>query len=254
MMTCRSAMDCDEVIGRARENGSRNLRPRQSHRLTALRQFILGWWAASVLFVAADDTLPARVILLTNSGDPDSLRIARHYAEVRGVPSANLIALKMPLTESITWREFVGTIWQPLLEELVRREWIDAIPRSLTHPVGRRKYAPQGHRIVALVACRGVPLRIGHDAALYTEVLPFTSRGEFRTNAAAVDAELSLLAQPNHPINAFVPNVLFQNEHPTRYELAQVVKVTRLDGPTADDAFALVDRAMAAERTGLPRL
>ena len=36
---------------------------------------------------AADD-LAARVIILANSDDPDSLRIARHYAEVRRVPSS----------------------------------------------------------------------------------------------------------------------------------------------------------------------
>ncbi len=220
--------------------------------MTSLRKLILGSLAALALVVrASENPLPARVILLANSEDPDSLRIARHYAEVRGVPAENLIALKMPLTETITWREFVVTIWEPLLEELVRRTWIDAIPMALNDAVGRRKYAPHGHRIAALVTCRGVPLRIGHDPALFAEVLPFTTRGEFRTNAAAVDAELCLLALPNHPINAFVPNVLFQNERPTRFELAQVVKVSRLDGPSADDANALVDRAVAAERTGL---
>ena len=201
--------------------------------------------------VAPDAALAGRVLLLANRDDPDSLRIARHYAEVRGVPAANLIALKMPLGESITWPEFIATIWQPLLDQLVPAGWIDAIPMVATDAVGRRKYAPNRHRIAALVVCRGVPLKIEHDPALYAEVSPFTNRAEFRTNAGAVDAELSLLALPNYPINAFVPNPLFQNEHPSANELGQVVKVSRLDGPTADDANALVDRAVAAERTGL---
>lgn len=199
----------------------------------------------------AEATLASRVILLANSDDPDSLRIANHYAEVRGVPSANLIALKMPLGESISWREFVATIWQPLLDQLVPAGWIDAIAMATTDGIGRRKYAPNRHRIAALVVCRGVPLKIEHDAALAAEVRPFTARAEYRTNAGAVDAELALLALPNYPINAFVPNPLFQNERPSPHELAQVVKVSRLDGPTADDANALVDRAVAAERSGL---
>jgi uncharacterized protein (TIGR03790 family) len=200
---------------------------------------------------AADDPLAARVILLANSDDPDSLRIARHYAEVRAVPPANIIALKMPVTETITWHEFIAAIWQPLVAELVRTKWIDAIPMTLADPVGRQKYAPFGHRIAALVVCRGVPLKIGHDASLYTDVPPFTGRAEFRTNAGAVDAELSLLALPNYPINAFVPNPLFQNERPASFELGQIVKVARLDGPTAEAANALVDRAVLAEKTGL---
>jgi uncharacterized protein (TIGR03790 family) len=192
-----------------------------------------------------------RVLVLANSDDPDSLRIARHYVEARGVPVANVIALKLPLAESITWREFVATLWQPLLDHLVATGWVDAIPMATTDAVGRVKYAPHRHRIAALVVCRGVPLKLEHDPALAAEAKPFTNRAEFRTNAGAVDAELSLLALPNYPINAFVPNPLFQNERPTENDLRQVIKVARLDGPTAEDANALVDRALAAERTGL---
>lgn len=118
-----------------------------------------GWAGAAI-----DDNLASRVIILANSDDPDSLRIARHYAEVRGVPEANLIALKMPLTEEITWREFVATIWSPLLDTLVPRRWIDAIPMALTDAFGRQKFAPYRHRIAALVVCRGVPLKIAHSA------------------------------------------------------------------------------------------
>jgi uncharacterized protein (TIGR03790 family) len=195
--------------------------------------------------------LAARVVVLANSDDPDSLRIARHYAEVRGVPAANLVALKMPLTETISWREFLATIWEPLLAQLVRDGWIDAIPMGTTDAIGRRKYSVHGTRVAALVTCRGVPLKIAHDPELVAESLPFTSRPEFRTNAGAVDSELSMLAFPNYPINAFVPNPLFQNEHPSAFEFVQIVKVARLDGPTVDDALALVDRAVAAERTGL---
>ncbi len=200
---------------------------------------------------AAPHPAAARVLILANSDDPDSLRIAQHYAEARGVPAANLVALKMPLAETIGWREFIAAIWQPLLDRLVPAGWVDAVPMNATDALGRRKYAPYAHRIAALVVCRGVPLRIAHAPDLYAEVIPLTRRGEFRTNAGAVDSELSLLALPNYAINAFVPNPLFNNERPTTFELGQVVKVGRLDGPTADEANALVDRALEAERTGL---
>lgn len=199
----------------------------------------------------ADDLPAKRVVLLANSEDADSLRIARHYAAVRGVPTDNILALRLPLTESITWREFVMTLWEPLMEQLVSRGWVDAIPMALTDPVGRRKHATSGHRISALVVCRGVPLKIAHDPGLYGEALPFTLRGEFRTNGGAVDSELSLLAQPNYPINAFVPNPLFRDERPTSFERMRIVMVARLDGPTAADALALVDQAVAAEKGGL---
>ena len=72
-----------------------------------------------------------------------------------------------------------------------RRGWIDAIAMDLFDEVGRRKYAISGHRIVALVLCRGVPLRIAHDPLLFSEFKPYTDHVEFRTNEGAVDSELS---------------------------------------------------------------
>ena len=193
----------------------------------------------------------ARVVLLANRDDPDSRRIAEHYAELRHVPRENIIALPMSQAETITWPEFVATVWQPLQDELVRRQWIDAIPMALTDNVGRRKYAIAGHRIAYLVVCRGVPLRIEHSQPLYAPPPAPQDRAEFRTNEGAVDSELSLLAQTNYPINGLMRNPLFRNDHPTAWTEAQIVKVTRLDGPTAADALALVDHALAAERTGL---
>ena len=208
--------------------------------------------AALVLAACARGSgLADRVVVVANGDAPDSVAIADHYADVRGVPRANVIVLRMPVAETITWGEFVGAVWQPLEDELVRRGWIDAIAMNLYDDVGRRKYAVSGHRIAALVVCRGVPLRIAHDPARYHEVKPLTDYPEFRTNAGAVDSELSLLAQTDYPINASVPNPLFDNPSPTDAERSQVVEVARLDGPTAGDALGLVDLAVQAERTGL---
>jgi len=216
---------------------------------------VVGILAAAVALALATGARAAgladNVVILANSADPDSLALARHYAQVRSVPSANVISLEMSADETITWREFVGTIWQPLEDELVRRGWIDAIAMNLFDEVGRRKYAIFGHRIAALVVCRGVPLRVAHEPSLFSEVMPLTSHAEFRTNQGAVDSELSLLAQTDYPINASVANPLFRNPSPSGEELARVVKVSRLDGPTAADAMGLVDRAVEAERTGL---
>lgn len=199
----------------------------------------------------ASEDLAARVVILANRDDADSVRIARHYAAVRSVPEANIVALPLPSTETITWREFIAAVWTPLLDELVRTGWVDAVPMALSDAIGRRKYAPSGHRIAALVVCRGVPLRISHEPEFYTEVLPLTRRGEFRTNAGAVDAELSLLALPNYPISAFIPNPLFANERPLAADLAQVVRVSRLDGPAVEHVIGMIDRARTAERDGL---
>lgn len=217
------------------------------------RKILPGLLAAALLAgaVRGAGSPAARVVLLANRDDPDSLRIAEHYTAMRHVPRENIIALSMPLTETITWPDFVATVWQPLQDELVRRQWIDAIPMALTDDVGRKKYAIAGHRIAYLVVCRGVPLRVAHSPALNAPPPPPYDRAEFRTNEGAVDSELSLLARTNTPINGVMPNPLYLNDHPAPWDLAQVVKVSRLDGPTTEAALALVDHALAAERTGL---
>jgi len=191
------------------------------------------------------------VVVLANAADPSSLAIARHYAERRGVPAANLIALPMPAEETVTWPVFVATVWRPLEAELVKRGWIDALPMNSEDAVGRRRYVVSGHRIGALVVCRGTPLRIDDDPALLQELPGLTDHPQFRTNRGAVDSELSLLPRDHYPITACIRNPLYENDHPQPAALASVVRVSRLDGPTADDAMHLVDRAIEAERTGL---
>lgn len=208
----------------------------------------LAWGGASRL--QAED-LAKRVVLVTNSDDPDSLRIAQHYAEVRGVPAENILSLPMSRSETINWPEFVKTIWQPLEDRLVEKKWIDGIGTTLTDGAGRRKYAFNGHRIAYLILCRGVPLRIAADGNLVMAGARPALPGFLGSNQASVDSELSLLAQTTPPLNGFVPNVLYRNDQPNEYQLAAVVKVARLDGPTAADANQLVDRAMTAERSGL---
>jgi len=202
--------------------------------------------------LGATEPMAARVVLLANRDDPDSVPIAQHYAEARGVPAANILAFGMPLTETISWSQFIATVWQPLQDELVRRHWISAAATGLTDEVGRRKYVISGHHIAALVVCRGVPLRIENDPVLYAATPRPTDRSEFRTNAGSVDSELSLLAKSGgYPIDAWVANPLFGRDQPSERERSQVVEVARLDGPTAADARSLVDRALLAERSGL---
>jgi uncharacterized protein (TIGR03790 family) len=201
--------------------------------------------------MARSDDLADRVIVLANSDEPESVRLAEYYAAKRGVPKDNIIALNMPITEAVGWRVFLDTLFNPFQAELVKCGWIDAIGMDLSDAVGRKKYAISGHKISYLVVCRGVPLKIVNDPLLPSEPIPAAANPAFKTNAASVDGELALLALSNPPLIAFVPNPLFNNDRPSSLQLNQIVKVSRLDGPTFDDARELIDHALAAEQTGL---
>jgi len=215
------------------------------------RFLVLGMMLLAVTAPAQPDDLAARVVILANSRQPESVRLAEFYAEKRAVPPANIIALPLPGAETITWREFIDQVWQPLQDELLRRGWIEGTSSKLLDRLGRRRYAPTGNRISYLVVCRGVPLRIFNDPTLLEEKPARKVAPELNKNEAAVDAELSLLAQGGHETTAMVPNPLFANESPPALDAAMVVKVSRLDGPTWENARHLVTSALEAERTGL---
>ncbi len=216
--------------------------------LKGLPLFLL--FAVAVVMTRADD-VASRVIVLANSDEPESVQLAEYYAKKRGVPAGNIIALEMPITEAINWRVFVEKVFNPLAEELVKRDWIDAIGMDLTDAAGRRKYAINGHKISYLVVCRGVPLKVVNDPSIEAEKSPLAGNKAFKTNAASVDGELALLAVSNPPLVGFVPNPLFRNDSPSSIQLNQIVKVSRLDGPSFGDARRLIDQAIEAEKTGL---
>ncbi len=203
---------------------------------------------------AAADSLAPRVVILANSADAESVALAQYYAVKRGVPSANIITLKLPATEMITREEFDTQLYGPLQDELVRLNWLDGLatpPRPGATPRVRAKYSISGNRLSYLVVCRGVPLFVANDDSP-DDNPQFTSRNaRLRVTAAAVDSELALLPRSGWPITAFVPNPVFNREHPVPLIAHQIVKVARLDGPTLDDARHLVDSALAAEATGL---
>ena len=157
----------------------------------------------------------------------------------------------MALSEAVTWRNFVDTIFNPLQAELVKRGLIDAIAMDLSDDAGRRKYAISGHTISYLTVCKGVPLKVNNDPQLPAEATPVAVNPAFKHNAASVDGELALMAAGNTPLIAFVPNPLFKNDAPSSIQLAQIIKVSRLDGPNFEDARALIDHALTAEKDGL---
>ena len=201
--------------------------------------------------LAKEGDLAARTVILANSRQTESVRLAEFYAGQRAVPPANIIALPLPEAESITWREFIDQVYQPLQDELYRRGWIEGTATSLVDALGRRRYAFTDNHVAYLVACRGVPLRIYNDPTLPDPKAAANRHGQFNTNEAAVDSELSLLAQSGYEPAAMIANPLFGNERPASFEADMVVKVTRLDGPTWESARRLVTSALEAERHGL---
>ena len=183
------------------------------------------------------------VVIVANATEPSSVELARWYAEQRGIPAANVVALRMPPQESISREEFERVLLKPLSQWLLENRWIDGLRRG-------DFIEAYSHRISHLVLMRGVPLRVEHEGKplSWDEQIRMAPQ-QFKT--ASVDSELALLPQGVWRLEGPLPNPLFEKETPLSFDLKRVLKVTRLDGPSAEDVRMIVREGLEAERLGL---
>ena len=167
------------------------------------------------------------MLLVVNSTSAASGSISRYYAERRGVPQDNVCSITTPAAESISRADYAAQIEQPIWQCIA---------------------GPRAHdRILYIVLTKDVPIRISGTG------------GRSGTNAS-VDSELTLLYRrrtgQQAPIAGFVPNPYYAgngpiaNVKPFSHESQDIYLVTRLDGFTAQDAIALIDRATTPSRDG----
>jgi uncharacterized protein (TIGR03790 family) len=200
-------------------------------------------------------TTPAQVIVVANDDNNESLQLARHYMNVRGIPAKNLITLSLSNNEEISWEVFTRTIWNPLFETLTKNGWLLGERLPETDSAGRHRIKISENKIGYIVLCRGVPLRIANNPALiatennHTPTPP--QQQGFAVTTASVDSELATLAMPKSSASGVVRNPLFGVQKPTLLERQRVVHVSRLDGPSLAACQMLVNNALLAEKNGL---
>ena len=173
---------------------------------------------------------PDQVLVVVNSASPDSVRIGEYYAQKRSIPSDQLLRLtSLPADPPDT----------------IPREAYD---RAISVPIARWLGAHSAQdRITFIVLTKGIPLRIEGSA------------GPSGTGAS-VDSELTLLYVRMTGVTAGtaagVPNPYFLGDRPVEaakpfsHEQWPIYLVSRLDGFTVDDVFALVDHASQPAASG----
>jgi uncharacterized protein (TIGR03790 family) len=196
------------------------------------------------------------VVVIYNTRMAESRDVAEHYAAARHVPAQQLIGVDLTDTEMVSREEFRERLQIPLLKALIDRKIFSLQapgPDSAAHDAGQITNAVVSSRVRYAVVCYGVPLKIAEDPEL-REAGADRVQIELRRNGAAVDSELACLPllAGNMPLTGPIVNPYFGSTNaqllgPTN----GILLVTRLDGPTAAIARALVDKAMQAETNGL---
>ena len=210
-------------------------------------------WAGLDLYAAnAGD----EVVVVYNSRMPESKAVAEYYAQKRQVPTNQIFGFELSTNEEMSRGEFNGALQLPLAMAIkTNKLWhfeTEVVPATNQQPA-KVVWRLDWSKIRYAVLCYGVPVRISEDPT-YQEEGAEKLRPEMRRNEAAVDSELALLPLINQkmPLDGPLRNPLYgsTNEaelHPTN----AVLLVTRLDGPSAQIARGLVDKAMQAETDGL---
>lgn len=200
--------------------------------------------------LASASVSPQNVVVVANENDKASVALAKFYLEKRNIPEANLVLVKAPAKEIITWDEFVGTILNPLRAQLVQSGWISASLPGGEDVFGRTEIVPRRHRIDFMVLCR-MPLRISRDEQrLGLEPETPNTPALMRTNTASLDSELSLIVMPRTPLAGPLPNPLMGKDPTPALVYGPVVRVARLDG-IPGTAERSVENGLLAEQIGL---
>jgi len=192
---------------------------------------------------------PARVLILANARLEASVELAEYYADRRGIPRENILALPLPTEETLSGPDFVRSLWNPLLTRLAAEGWLSGRLRENPDPAGRKRFRAYGRNFRYLVLVKGVPLRIADHPEWAADPGPLPE--EFRTSRGSVDSELALLAAPESRLAGAIPNPAFGRVDLPLGLVQGVLPISRLDGPSFAAARRLVDSALAGEREGL---
>jgi uncharacterized protein (TIGR03790 family) len=195
------------------------------------------------------------VVVLYNTQVPASKVVAEHYAAARQVPAKQIFGFSLTTNEITTRAEFADALQKPLATKL---------EKAGLWKFGKVEMAASGKeparteiRVVAskiryAVLCYGLPVKIS-DSPEVAEA-EGTSHGSGTTrNEAAVDSELTWLPLIKNkvPLSGPLANSLYNCTNRAALSPTNgILLVTRLDGPAAEIANHLVDKALAAETNG----
>lgn len=179
----------------------------------------------------AGPQIPAqRVLVLCNANIEQSRQLARYYAQKRGIPEQNIVALDLPDKIEISRQEFEKLLWEPLQRMAADKKWWQA-------------GAPELRGIDVLCVCKGVPLRMA------------PSRGELANKAnsdgASVDSELMFLPYVKFDASpGIAKNPLYKKAYRPQQQGWPLVLVGRLDAGSYDIAKRILDDSLAVEKQG----
>lgn len=222
---------------------------------------------------------PNEVLIIANADIAESGQIARYYSRKRAVPEENILELPLgdDLRDDISREDYENRLAQPIRRRFFADRLLGKIKCLVTtygvptRVGGRGLLAGQEDKLRDLESLAGkeeekikqLEQQRATATKAYKEAGTQLARLRLRIDhitgretGASVDSELALALFDDYELYRWQPNVLKKDTSgldPVRQAQARVavLMVSRLDGPSPEIAKGLVDKAMAAEETGL---
>jgi len=213
---------------------------------------------------------PDEILVIANSDVAASVQIAQYYCAKRKVPKDNILALPLPTSETIDRDDYEKQLAEPIRKKLSSLEFAVKIRCLLTTygvPIkvsGRgplkgqedklkqlKKLAEQEKNRIEQLKRKGLVKSDKQKQKVNRKLARLQSeidRIVGKETGACVDSELSMVFFGDYELYRWQPNAL-KNSVP--YWDFRTLMVCRLDGPGERIAQGLVDKAIAAEKTGL---
>lgn len=214
-------------------------------KLRSLRQALLFFgFAVGMPLAFAEKPLAPATIVVFNQDVPESVELAKFYAQKRGIAPDHLVGLSVSRTEEISRDEYDLMIRNPLRAVFKERKWW-----TLNEPrEGPVTIVSNSIRFVAVM--KGMPLKI--RAA---ENYPGDKQGAApigNRNDASVDSEIAAIGAFTNQISGALPNPYFQS-YRSMADAANsaVLLVCRLDAPDAATVRRMIVDAIDTEKNGL---
>lgn len=197
---------------------------------------LLGWGLGALAIPSRADDIPLgqRVLVVYKAGDADSQDVATHYAARRDIPQSNVCPVATPSAVTLSWDQYTSTV-KP------------AVQRCLN--------AVGSGNILYIVLAYRMPYRIAGSSDLLRYALD-----SYLADVWDRYATKDFFPYPSRAQPYFVDSQSQGNVYRTFRSLADyraagnalpIYSVWRLDAANAALAKGLVDKAIAAESSGL---
>jgi uncharacterized protein (TIGR03790 family) len=230
------------------------------------------WMGTLSVFVPGNGLAlaPKEVLIVANRNASKSVGLAKYYMEKREIPEGNLLSLWVTDNENCSHETYTQKMVMPIRRYLKENGrdirclvMMYGVPLKVSAPeLTEKEIAEQDElkrqKSVFEKEIEEMKNRPNQTAQLIKKQISEIDRrlqqiGFQRNQSAAVDSEIALVIAKDYSLSGWLPNPFFlgRPKETLSVEKADVLMVSRLDGPSDEIVRRIINDSIATEKEGL---